>query len=68
MQFNAVRRRGKKTTLAAPSECNTLGCVDDDEACIKHFFALKLNKEERVNVLKAYRMRSAALIRRTADC
>jgi Deoxyribonuclease II len=33
---------------------NTLGCVDDDDVKVsQHFFALKLNKDDLVNVLKA---------------
>ena len=33
---------------------NTLGCVDDDDVMVsQHFFALKLNKDDLVNVLKA---------------
>ena len=42
---------------AAPrqGESNTLGCIeeDDDVKLSQHFFALKLNKDDLVNVLKA---------------
>lgn len=33
---------------------NTLGCIDDDNVLVsQHFFALKLNKQDVVNVLRA---------------
>jgi len=32
---------------------NTLGCIDDDNVLVsQHFFALKLNKQDVVNVLR----------------
>jgi hypothetical protein len=45
---------------------NTLGCIDDDNVLVsQHFFALKLNKQDLIDVLRA--LQNASVVTDTAN-